>query len=504
MRAPGLWMDFVARQMRETPVEQVFLFQPCRGTPMLRFLLSLVAAYCCMQPAHAIHRVELDASFEGGGVDLFDAANIDARVVAHLPESDGGSVAVLVVTGGTCPAERECVGLARYDERGRDRRSGGAPPVSLAFSIVAAAAIDAQDRVVIVGSQHIAQGDYDMRVMRLLSDGSLDPSFANGDVQSIVLDNGGANADLAHAVAIDAQGRIVVVGETELADALDTDFAVVRLRANGTLDPTFGNDGEVGIPFDLRPDNRTDVASAVAVGADGRIVVAGTARDFDFGTMRLAIARLNEDGSYDVSWCNQDCEFNDYNHLGDGRRAIYIGAGEPSRDHILTDVAVGDGGEVVITGLTRFGGLFRGFVQRLAYDGEWNYETELDAGDALAPSNVEAVNLVNRGNPAADIIVSGTAGVSGQRTFFAQRLTYALAPVADWGGTDPDGSVIHFNGTGGFYDPGGSIGGSSTLDRRGRLLVAGAIEYPVAAGNHAGVVARITSSDQVFFDGFQD
>ena len=303
---------------------------------MLRFLLSLAAACCCMQTAHAIHRVELDPSFKDGGVDLFDAANIDVRVVAHLPESDGGSVAVLAISGGNCPVQRECAALARYDERGRVR-PGGAAPVAVAFTTVAAAAIDAADRVVIVGSQLIAQGDFDMRVMRLLANGSLDPTFANGDVQSIVLDNGGSNADIAHAVAIDAQGRVVVAGETEREAFMDTDFAVVRLRTNGTLDPTFGIDGEVDIPFDLRDQNPTDAASAVAVGADGRIVVAGTARDFDFGTMRLAIARLNEDGSYDTDWCNQDCDFNDYNHLGDGRRAIYIGAA--GVDHFCDDLS---------------------------------------------------------------------------------------------------------------------------------------------------------------------
>lgn len=468
-------------------------------------LLSLPLA------AQAIHRVEIDPAFTSDGVALYPSATADVRGVAHLPTRDGGSVALLAVDGAPCVAGFECIVLAFYDERGRTL-GGGGPSASLGlFSTIAAAAIDSNGRIVVVGSAHASGGDYDFRIVRLLPNGNLDTAFSDDGHRIVALDRGGENGDFAHAVAIDAQDRIVVVGQAERGAELDTDFAVVRLRSDGALDATFGPNtgaeaGSVIVPFDLQPAGRADIARAVAIGANGDIVVAGTARDHDLGLLRLGIARLHGDGSYDTDWCNPDCLYNDY-AIGNGRRTTYLGDASDPRTHHLDDVAVGDGGEVVIAGGSRSAGVFAGYVQRFAYDGEWQYEAQLDAGDPDPGSatTVGAVNLVRPGTPASDIIVTGTTGAAGARTFFAQRLSYDLFPVADWGGNPPDGSVIHFIASDSLFDPGENEPGLSRLDRRGRLLVSGSIETSSETGSPTGgVVARITSSDLVFYDGFQD
>jgi hypothetical protein len=62
------------------------------------------------------------------------------------------------------------------------------------------------------------------------------------------------------------------------------------LAIDGDLDPTFGTDGKVLTDFD----HSTDIANAVAIQADGKLVVVGTTYlDNDFSTEDFAVARDN-------------------------------------------------------------------------------------------------------------------------------------------------------------------------------------------------------------------
>jgi uncharacterized delta-60 repeat protein len=103
---------------------------------------------------------------------------------------------------------------------------------------------------------------------RLLPDGERDPSFAwaSGGAVSV------PDIEL-FAIALDPAGRIVAVGHDEGSGAL----AVVRFLADGRLDPGFGSDGVVRTAISaVGPANR-DIGLSVAVGADGGIVVGGSA-----------------------------------------------------------------------------------------------------------------------------------------------------------------------------------------------------------------------------------
>src|SRR5437762_2495115 len=78
----------------------------------------------------------------------------------------------------------------------------------------------------------------------------------------------------------------------------------------GSLDTGFSFDGKVTTPIGAS----TDIASGVAVQADGRIVAAGyswNGSDYDF-----ALARYNPDGSPDTSFD------------GDGKLTTPIGTGD--------------------------------------------------------------------------------------------------------------------------------------------------------------------------------
>src|SRR5262249_8719027 len=117
----------------------------------------------------------------------------------------------------------------------------------------------------------------------------------------IPFNKGGALNDQARAVAVDAQGRTIVAGFAQFG-ATDYDFAVTRLKLDGSPDPTFGNNGTKTIAFDLGG-GHDDRATSVAIDAQGRIVVAGYAEATPFAGSKqtnFAVARLNPlDGSLD-------------------------------------------------------------------------------------------------------------------------------------------------------------------------------------------------------------
>ena len=74
-------------------------------------------------------------------------------------------------------------------------------------------------------------------------------------------------------MAIQPDGKIVAVGSSVFS--VNSNFAVARYNVDGTLDPTFGNDGTLTIDFF----GFTDIAESVAVQPDGKIVLGGLARD---------------------------------------------------------------------------------------------------------------------------------------------------------------------------------------------------------------------------------
>ena len=123
--------------------------------------------------------------------------------------------------------------------------------------------------------------------------------------------------DYAEAVAIQANGRIVVAGST--GPAQSRDFAVARYNSNGTLDASFSGDGKQTTNFF----GGDDFASGVAIQSDGKIVVAGTANplneDYDFG-----LARYNTNGTLDNTFGNDGLVQTDFSGGSDVALAILI------------------------------------------------------------------------------------------------------------------------------------------------------------------------------------
>jgi uncharacterized delta-60 repeat protein len=134
--------------------------------------------------------------------------------------------------------------------------------------------------------------------MAQAADGDLDPLFGSG---GMVMTDLGKSTDLAEAVAIQADGKLVVVGTAyKNNDFSDEDFVVARYNTDGTLDITFGNRGKVRTDFP----GLAAVPSSVVIQPDGKIVVAGGAFPLFTFLGNFEVVRYNPNGSLDTSFGN--------------------------------------------------------------------------------------------------------------------------------------------------------------------------------------------------------
>ena len=145
-------------------------------------------------------------------------------------------------------------------------------------------------KIVAVGFAHNGTNN-DFALARYNPDGTLDDSFGTGG--RVLTDFG--STDVARAVALQSDGKIVVAGNASVGGGYD--FAVARYRPNGTLDTGFGTVVNTTTRSGKLTTNMgaTDIAHAVAIDSAGRIVVAGQAGN-SFGVARYgSIGVLNTD-----------------------------------------------------------------------------------------------------------------------------------------------------------------------------------------------------------------
>jgi uncharacterized delta-60 repeat protein len=129
-------------------------------------------------------------------------------------------------------------------------------------------------------------------ILRYQPDGTLDASFGNGGVVTTSFPNGSVQ-DVATALALQPDGKIVVAGYSyDGAQDGNFNFALGRYNPDGSLDTTFSFDGLV--TTDLFGAEQNDLGTALALQPDGRIVVVGDSQD-QFGNNIIGLARYNGD-----------------------------------------------------------------------------------------------------------------------------------------------------------------------------------------------------------------
>jgi uncharacterized delta-60 repeat protein len=381
-----------------------------------------------------------DGTFGTDGFTVTTFGSPDQPMVAHTADvamdANGGAVVLGLSALSSPGAPSYQLVILRFLPKGSldpDFGVGGGTQIVLEGSAFAGGiAVDSQGRI--VADAFSAEGG---AVIRLLPDGSRDPSFGTN---GLVLFTAPGHTSLeVRALVLDAEDRPVVIGDAiDPADG-ESDAMLARFTTGGTPDGTFGSGG-----FAFSSRDAHSLALFVAERDGSKIAAAGWMTK-EGGAPRAAVFRFNRHGVPDETFS------------GDGM-AMYRMAPKTPVEPIGIAVRRSDG-EVYVaswdTGATWTVGL-------AAFTGAGAPDPSFGDGDGERVYDPSAfgdvpMDLVRGSN--GSLVVSG--GVS-------EGLSL-LMRVSATGVPDP-----RF-GTGGVAlnaDPGGSLA-ALTFDARGRIVAAG-------------------------------
>ncbi len=302
--------------------------------------------------------------------------------------------------------------------------------------VVRALAIDADGKILVGGQFSTYDGEETgYGITRLNADGSLDDTFVTGD----------GFDEIVYALAIDADGKILVGGAFNTYDG-DTTNYIARLNTDGTLDDTFVTGGG----FD-------EIVYALAIDADGKILVGGAFNTYDGDTTNY-IARLNTDGTLDDTFVT-----------GDGF------------DGETLSITIDLNGKILVGGaFNTYDGDTTNYIARLNTDG--TLDDTFVTGDGFDdPVDVLAIDADGK------IIVGG------------EFSTYDGSSVAGIARLNTDGTLDGtFTTTGGFNNNPNAL----HLDAEGKIIIGGFFtEY---SGDTTNRIARLNadgSLDDTFVTG---
>ncbi len=210
------------------------------------------------------------------------------------------------------------------------------------FDSAQAVAIQRDGKIVVAGWAYSGSND-DFALARYLSNGSLDTTFGTGGK---VMTPIGISVDRIYDMALQSDGKIVVVGHAW--NGFNNDFAIARYEMNGSLDTTFGGVGSVITDIN---GSLEDYAKAVAIGSDGKIIVAGFS---DNGSRKdIALVRYLPNGTLDTAF-------------GNGGKIHHITYGGTSEGWA---VALQSDGKIVVAGTKDDGTYYNMVAVRFLADG---------------------------------------------------------------------------------------------------------------------------------------
>jgi uncharacterized delta-60 repeat protein len=222
--------------------------------------------------------VQLDSN---GAVDpSFDpgtGVNFLVYALAHQP--DGKALVVGAIWDYDGAPARSIVRVNSDGSRDTSFDAGSGAHPSSPFAV----ALQPDGRIVLGGGFTTFDGHPRGSVVRLLSDGSVDPSFTTAGGGTYGVD----------VVAVQPDGRILIGGGFTSYDG-ETRNSIARLFADGSLDMSFNPSTawDVGALYGV---------SAIALQPDGKVLIGGTFTSYS-GAPRKGVARLHTDGSLDSSF----------------------------------------------------------------------------------------------------------------------------------------------------------------------------------------------------------
>jgi uncharacterized delta-60 repeat protein len=224
-----------------------------------------------------------------GGTGVVQVNGLQGEAVQVVPTADGG----LVGAGFVIAGDQVDQVVFRLDVNGRPVPGFGQNgvvrfPTTVGQDFATNLVVQPDGKIVVVGSTARAADNNDLSVRRLLPNGALDPTFGtHGEFDVDV-----AGFDEATSVALQPDGKIVVVGDTSDSSSAN-DTLVIRLDRNGVMSRSFGNGGIVRLP--------AEGAGNVVLQKDGRIALVATV-EAPGAPFDAAIFRLLANGGPDTSF----------------------------------------------------------------------------------------------------------------------------------------------------------------------------------------------------------
>ncbi|MBN8704265.1 MAG: T9SS type A sorting domain-containing protein [Bacteroidetes bacterium] len=230
----------------------------------------------------------LDPSFSDDGMAITDFNKTDDQAYAIAVQADGK----IIAAGDTGD---DGLLICRYNSDGTldTGFSGDGKFVTyLGRNLdIRAVSILSDGKIVIAGS--VVDENYYRSVFvgRLNANGTWDTSFKDTGYQNYFISN---NSDKALAMKVYPDGKILLAGQAYSAGI--TSFLVMKLKEDGNYDTSFSGDG-ITLTTNIGPGG-TDNLTGMAVDANGKIYLAGTAMQSDFKDF-LAVVKINANGSRD-------------------------------------------------------------------------------------------------------------------------------------------------------------------------------------------------------------
>ncbi|HEX4792574.1 MAG TPA: M36 family metallopeptidase [Humisphaera sp.] len=483
------------------------------------------------KPPRIVPPGALDTSFGKFGVATTAAAGND-QIIAQAIQPDGK---ILVAGLGVNPANSATmIKLARFTRAGVLDNTFGTKGIayislattgSFAFNTIA---IQPDGRILLGGT---VAGRF--AVTRLLSNGTLDSSFANQGHALISLPAG--NSAL-NALLLQSDGEIIAAGQ------IAGNFGMLRLSSAGALDKTFG------IVVTQFPGASSSIAS-VAFTAGNRIIAGGTTSGGVF-----ALARYSGGGVLDLSFGlsglvttfagfspqarrlviqpdgkillagtigNRQTFIGVARYNADGSADMTFGAGGFAQqalagNAIVTDMLLDSNGRIVVAGNEQNAAGLQGFVFCFVSNGrpDPQFGTDGAALVALADTTFTAGALSRQSD--GNYIVGGSMpGKDANADFALVRIlgsgtTLTLDPSTDTGSNNTDGitntaaPIYDLLGRGSsfyrIYVDGALFSGSYETAAKLALPAQGIVTFTLvdAAGNESAPM----SASPVLFDSF--
>ena len=225
----------------------------------------------------------LDTTFDTDGKATFAIGNNNDECYGMAVQTDGK----IVLVGQTNNGTNYDIATIRLNNDGSiDNSFGNAGKVINQFGASRfgrSINIQADGKILLVGSNVI---------IRLTTSGALDTTFDGDGIYNILIATS-ASTSIAGLTLNRALIKYLSSGKILVSATSNTNYALLQLNSNGTLDTSFGTNGVT------TTDVSTDYSNILLIRTDGKIISGGTTINTNFGTYQIQNILYSSSGIYE-------------------------------------------------------------------------------------------------------------------------------------------------------------------------------------------------------------